>query len=55
MKIVLFDFSRGICVLGYMMNGAEEKLKEMQEALNEEAAAAEAVEREKNRDNTSGL
>ena len=41
--------------LGYMAAGADERLDKMQNALDAEAAANEAAERESNRDNVSGL
>lgn len=41
--------------LGYMASGADEKLNEMQVAIDEEAIRMEAIEREKNKTDVSGL
>lgn len=41
--------------LGYMASGSEQQLDEMQTAVNNEAIALEAAEREANKNDTSGL
>ena len=41
--------------LGYIAAGADEKLDEMQAAVDAENVASEAAEREKNKEDVSGL
>lgn len=52
---LLIDSDATYITLGYMANGADERLDEMEIALDNAAAQKEAEEREKNKQNTSGL
>ena len=52
---LLIDSDSTYITLGYMANGAEERLDKMQSALDKVAAQKEEEKREENKQNTSGL
>lgn len=52
---LLMDSDASYITLGYMAAGADERMDEMQKALDVMNSQKEAEEREENKDNTSGL